>query len=309
MYKKKSIYVGVLVLFLFTLLSSCSPKMNIPPFTKLIIDVSSTVSAQYDINSDTTHEHQRTTALTYSSKRNSKLNESFPKKLLMIQQEKNEEEEKLEVGEQPMDQSNKEILEHVGTVDEEKVENEAKKVALTFDDGPHPENTLKIVELLEKYDAKATFFQLGSLVKEHPEITMAVHQAGHEVASHTWNHPDLRSASVATIEKEILLTHDMIEEVTGAKPLHFRPPYGSTNQSIQAIANQYGQKEILWTLDTLDWKTRSAQHTVQIVKEQVQSGSIVLMHDIHDSTVEAMESILQYLQSEGYEMVTVHELE
>ena len=191
---------------------------------------------------------------------------------------------------------------------EEAIIDAGKRVALTFDDGPHPVNTQKILVLLEKYNAKATFFQLGSRVDFYSSITKEVYDQGHEIASHTWDHPDLRDLSTAEVEKQIESTQQAIELVIGEKPDFFRPPYGATNQAVKEVASRFGETEILWSLDTKDWESRNPKTILKVVKSEVKDGSVILMHDIHDTTVEAVEPILKYLQAEGYEMVTLSEL-
>jgi len=188
------------------------------------------------------------------------------------------------------------------------LENVKKRVALTFDDGPHPENTQKILELLDKYEAKATFFQIGKMVDANPGITLEVFTKGHEIASHTWNHPDLITLNDNQVQAEIITTQNVIKTVIGEFPTHFRPPYGNTNDSIREIAREHGETEVLWTVDTHDWKSRDPQAILKIVQEEVQDKSVILMHDIHSTTVEAVELVLKFLDDEGYEMVTIRNL-
>ncbi|MBD8069694.1 polysaccharide deacetylase family protein [Bacillus sp. PS06] len=180
-----------------------------------------------------------------------------------------------------------------------------KRVALTFDDGPHPENTVKIVDLLERYDAKATFFMLGSRVDFYPNIVKKMAEAGHELGNHTWNHKDLTLLSSDQIELEVKDTNRIIQEATGQIPSVFRPPYGATNKSVESVI---GIPSVLWTIDTLDWKSHDPNQVLKIVQDNVKDGSIILMHDIHGSTVEAVELVLKYLQKEGYQCVTVSEV-
>lgn len=180
-----------------------------------------------------------------------------------------------------------------------------KKVALTFDDGPHPENTIKIIDLLDKYEAKATFFMLGNRVNFYPKIAAKVAEHGHELGNHTWNHKDLTKLSKDEGLKEYERTRQSIEEATGKSPTVVRPPYGAINEEVQ---NALSKPSILWTIDTLDWKSQDPDEITRIVKENVQDGSIILMHDIQSSTVQAIEPILQFLKEEGYEFVTVSEL-
>ncbi|MEK5037951.1 polysaccharide deacetylase family protein [Sporosarcina sp. FSL K6-3457] len=181
-----------------------------------------------------------------------------------------------------------------------------KKVALTFDDGPDPKVTTQILETLEKYDAKATFFMLGSRVEYYPDIAKNVKDAGHELGSHTWNHPDLTKANVEKVRDEINRTSSIIETVTGTKATAFRPPYGAVNQMVRS---QTDLPIVLWDVDTLDWKHRDPQQLLAKVMEKTKDGSIILMHDIHQATADGLDAVLAYLQSEGYVFVTVSEME
>ncbi|MCM3743576.1 polysaccharide deacetylase family protein [Sporosarcina luteola] len=181
-----------------------------------------------------------------------------------------------------------------------------KKVALTFDDGPDPKVTRQILETLQMHDAKATFFMLGSRVEYYSDIVNEMKDAGHELGNHTWNHADLTKLSPERIAKEIDKTSAMIEDVTGQKVEAFRPPYGAVND---AVNNMTGLPIVLWDVDTQDWKYRDPARILQVVKENVKDGSIILMHDIHQSTADGLDAVLLYLKSEGYDFVTVKELE
>lgn len=180
-----------------------------------------------------------------------------------------------------------------------------KRVALTFDDGPHNTNTPKILELLDKYNAKATFFMLGTRVDFYPDIAKEIVERGHEPGNHTWHHRDLTTLSKAEINLEIERTNVAIKKATGKEPILYRPPYGSINNQVREAVNK---PAILWTVDTLDWKSRNAHKVLKEVQKNVEDGSIILMHDIHDTTVEAVALVLEFLDKEGYECVTVSEL-
>lgn len=180
-----------------------------------------------------------------------------------------------------------------------------KVVALTFDDGPNPETTRIILDTLKKYNAKATFFMLGSRVSFYPEIVKEMKDEGHELGNHTWNHPDLTKSSSKKIALEINNTNDAIEKASGSKPTVFRPPYGAVNSTVRA---QTSLPVILWDVDTLDWKYRDADLLLTHVKNHVKNRSTILMHDIHASTAEGLDAVLAYLQEEGYSFVTVSEL-
>lgn len=188
--------------------------------------------------------------------------------------------------------------------DEKEIPN-AKRVALTFDDGPDPAVTMRILETLEKYDAKATFFMLGSRVEFYPEIAKNVQEAGHELGNHSWTHPDLSKASTEKIFNEINRTSSIIEEVTGEKPYSFRPPYGAFND---VVMQQTDLPVALWDVDTLDWKHRNGQQLLASIKNHVKDGSIILMHDIHPSTADGLDAAMAYLQENGFIFVPVSDL-
>ncbi len=185
------------------------------------------------------------------------------------------------------------------------VTTEKKLVALSFDDGPHPDVTPLIINILEKYNAKATFFMLGNRVQHYPEIARYVYESGHEVGNHTWNHPILTNMTEAQILKEYSMTEQAIIQAIGAPSTIFRPPYGATNALVKAaIASpQYN-----WTVDTKDWKHRSAEKLLPSVQQAVHPNAIILMHDIHLSTAHGLEAVLQFLQQEGYEFVTISQM-
>ncbi|PUB12007.1 polysaccharide deacetylase family protein [Paenisporosarcina sp. OV554] len=210
-----------------------------------------------------------------------------------------------EAGEEPIEEpDDSDASENIVVV--QPVEKGAKQVALTFDDGPDPKVTPQILATLAKYDAKATFFMLGSRVESYPEIANDVLTAGHELGNHTWTHANLTNMATDSITKEVSRTNNIIEQATGQAPTVFRPPYGAFNDD---ILNELQLPVVLWDVDTLDWKHRDAAQLLTSVKSSVHDGSNVLMHDIHLSTAQGLDSVLAYLTSEGYEFVTVSELE
>jgi peptidoglycan-N-acetylglucosamine deacetylase len=180
-----------------------------------------------------------------------------------------------------------------------------KQVALTFDDGPHPTNTLEILELLEEYNAKATFFMLGNRVEFYPDIAKVIAEKGHELGNHTWSHKDLTSLGQEEMSEEVNITNEVIQNATGEQATVFRPPYGAINDQVREVL---GIPSTLWTIDTMDWKSHDPNAVLSIVKENITDGSIILMHDIHETTVEAVELVLKFLDEEGYEFVTVSEI-
>jgi len=180
-----------------------------------------------------------------------------------------------------------------------------KRIALTFDDGPHPKVTEQILNTLDKYHAKATFFMLGSRVKNYPDIARDVLARGHEIGNHTWNHPVLTKMPMEQVLKEYTSTANEIELALNQGATVFRPPYGATNADIDA---QIPVPVVLWSIDTLDWKHRNSQLVLTYIKNNLHNNAIVLMHDIHQSTADGLDAVLAYLQSEGYEFVTVSEI-
>ena len=180
-----------------------------------------------------------------------------------------------------------------------------KRVALTFDDGPDAKVTPQVLAILKKYDAKATFFMVGTNVSKNPAIVEQVYEAGHEIGNHTWNHPKLTSLSTSAVKQEVDKTSNAIYNAIGQYPTVFRPPYGATNDKVRSVITT---PSILWSIDTLDWKHRNADKVLSYVKASAKDGSIILMHDIHQSTANGLENVILYLQKQGYEFVTVSEI-
>lgn len=177
-------------------------------------------------------------------------------------------------------------------------------VAITFDDGPS-KYTETILACLEKYDARATFFVQGKSVSGYPETIKHMSNIGCEIGNHTWSHVKLTAATSDEIKSQISGTNNAVHGITGVYPKLFRPPYGAYNNSVLSVANM---PAIMWSVDTLDWKTRNTEKTVASVKSSAKDGSIILMHDIHAPTAPAAEQIIPYLLKQGYQLVTVSEL-
>ena len=182
--------------------------------------------------------------------------------------------------------------------------NGKKAVALTFDDGPS-KHTARILNCLEANGAKATFFVVGPNVQKFGDTLRRAVSLGMEIGNHTVNHLNLKTLSEAEIKSEINTNADYIEAATGIRPKLVRPPYGNYTSNILAIANQ---PFILWSIDTLDWKTRDAQSTINSVLSSVKDGDIILMHDLYEPTAAAAETIIPELIKMGFDLVTVSEL-
>ncbi len=179
-----------------------------------------------------------------------------------------------------------------------------KLVAITYDDGPSSQ-TPRILDCLEKYGAKATFFVVGRNINKYPNALKRASSLGMEIGNHTANHPKLTSLSASGIKSEVSATDEAVISVTGVRPTLLRPPYGSYNSTVSSVA---GKPLILWSIDTLDWKTRNADSTVKEVLENVKDGSIILMHDLYSQTAEATERLVPELIKRGFKLVTVSEL-
>jgi peptidoglycan/xylan/chitin deacetylase (PgdA/CDA1 family) len=182
-------------------------------------------------------------------------------------------------------------------------------VAITFDDGPHGGQTPRLLKMLKDRGIKATFFVVGQCVAESPEVAKQIVTEGHEIANHSWSHPQLTTLSESSVRDQIDRTHNVIKQTTGVTPALLRPPYGSFTTRQRAWANSvWGYKTILWDVDSLDWKHRSPAKTESIILSQTKKGSIILCHDIHKTTVDAMPATLDALRAKGFKFVTVTEL-
>ncbi len=182
-------------------------------------------------------------------------------------------------------------------------------IAMTFDDGPHAANTPRLLDMLKERHIKATFFVVGQCVAEYPQIMKRIVAEGHEIANHSWSHPQLSSMGEGGVTDQLQKTHDAIVNATGVAPTLMRPPYGAFTANQRAWCNaKWGYKIILWDVDPLDWKVRNAEHVKSEILRHTVAGSIVLSHDIHKTTVDAMPDTLDGLIGRGFKFVTVSEL-
>ena len=182
-------------------------------------------------------------------------------------------------------------------------------IAMTFDDGPSEKLTPKLLDLLAAHHIKATFFVIGQNVVEHPEIVQRAVREGHEVENHSWSHPNLGKMSDESVRRQLKMTEDAITNACGIRPTLMRPPYGSlTLRQKHWIHDEFGYRIILWDVDPLDWKRPGAKIVTSRILQQTQPGSIVLSHDIHPGTIEAMPATLGALEAKGFKFVTVSEL-
>ncbi len=176
-------------------------------------------------------------------------------------------------------------------------------IAMTFDDGPSAENTPRLLEILKQRNIKATFFLIGQNAASNPDIVRRILADGHEIGNHSWTHPQLSKLSDDRVTTEITKTQDAIKEASGFTPTLLRPPYGAiTPRQREWIENQFGLSIILWSVDPFDWKRPGASVITQRILSQARPGAIILSHDIHKQTVDAMPATLDGLIAKGLQI-------
>lgn len=178
-------------------------------------------------------------------------------------------------------------------------------IALTFDDGPHAKNTVRILDALEKVHGRATFFVLGELVDGKSEILKRASDMGCEIGNHSFDHSNFTKLSADEMKTQLSKTSNLVKAATGKGTGLTRIPYGSVNETIRKVV---GTPMIGWSLDTRDWESRSADKVVDKVLKNVKDGDIIIMHDIYSSTADAVERLIPELRAKGYQFVTVSEL-
>lgn len=191
---------------------------------------------------------------------------------------------------------------------------DSNKVALTFDDGPDIRFTPQVLDVLDQYQAKATFFLMGARAAEHSQIVQRIYNEGHAIGNHTYWHPNLVEENLDRIRWEVTATEDAIEQILGFRTRLFRPPYGALNRDVVQLLGELGYSVILWDVDSLDWRQLGANVIADNVLANAESGSIILMHDGGDwtmdlsGTVNALHEIIPTLQGEGIDFVTIPQL-
>ncbi|MCI1694888.1 polysaccharide deacetylase family protein [Aneurinibacillus aneurinilyticus] len=188
-----------------------------------------------------------------------------------------------------------------------------KYVALTFDDGPHPVYTRKILKMLNKYQAKGTFFVTGERAHRFSSVIREMSKQGHEIGNHTFSHPSMRKITSSKLQEEIQKADDVLHSLTGEYPVCFRPPGGVLNEAVVDAAKKKHHIIVIWSRhqDTRDWSNPGVEKIVKQVVRHVQPGQIILMHDSgvnRVQTVKAVEKILALLSQQGYKFVTVSDL-
>lgn len=181
----------------------------------------------------------------------------------------------------------------------------SKKIALTFDDGPHPYYTEQLLKGLKERDVKATFFITGQNADAYPEIVKELYEDGHLIGNHTYSHTQLTGTNAEVFKQELIKTNEVIKEITGEDIIYVRPPYGSWNKEFEKELNMF---PVLWTIDPLDWCSSNVSCIVDRVCTKAEENDIILMHDQYKTTVTAAFKIIDRLKEQGYEFVTVDEL-
>lgn len=217
--------------------------------------------------------------------------------------EANEKNEKIQKKEITLKQ--KKIKKKRKKIQENKIDLDKPMIALTYDDGPYSEVTDRILNVLEKNGAKATFFVVGNRVKTYKKSVKYADKIGCEIGNHTYAHTNLSSLSNLSIKKAIEQTNREVSKVIGISPSLLRPTGGNYTSRVQESVDM---PMILWSIDTEDWKYRNKAHVEKEIIGKVKDGDIILMHDLYSSTAEASEVIIPQLVKEGYQLVTVSEL-
>lgn len=180
-----------------------------------------------------------------------------------------------------------------------------KKIALTFDDGPHPVYTLKLLDGLAQRNVKATFFIIGESAERNPEVIKRIHAEGHLIGNHTYSHVQLTCINSAKALEEIAKTNEVIASITGESIRYIRPPYGIYNETLAKSSNLI---PVIWTVDPRDWSVLNTDSVVSHVIKNVKENDVILLHDIFETSVDAALRIVDILSEQGYTFVTIDEL-
>jgi len=177
-----------------------------------------------------------------------------------------------------------------------------KLVALTFDDGPHPQHTEDLLDFLKAERVPATFFILGVQGEKHPDILSRMEKEGHQLAVHSYDHVDFTKLSLQDAQKQINQTNQVIKDATGVDATVMRPPFGAINDQ---VTKNVDMPQILWNIDTMDWKHRDANYIYNTIVKNTEDGSVILLHDIYGTSVEGAKRAIKKLKKDGYTFVTI----
>ncbi len=178
-----------------------------------------------------------------------------------------------------------------------------KVVVLSFDDGPRRETTPKVLDILKRYDVKAMFFVTGYGVRDNADLLMRMAREGHAIGTHTVTHANLRGLNREQMLREITPVNEEVEKVTRERVKYFRPPFGAYDQAVLEVLKELNLQIITWTTGSLDWQTKDPATVTRNVLDHVYPGAVVLLHDTHEHTVEALPGIIEGLRAKGYAFV------
>lgn len=192
-----------------------------------------------------------------------------------------------------------------------RVNTNEKVVALTYDDGPNPPYTNQLLEVLDDLKVKATFFLIGRNIEEHPQMSRAILEGGHELGNHSYSHEELLFRPKSFVNSEIEKTDQLLRELGVVGNIHFRAPFGYKGFVLPWLLSKLNKKHILWNVDPRDYLAKTPEEVVEMAQSQMRPGSIILLHDgggERQLTVHATKSLIQTLRAEGYRFATVSEL-
>lgn len=215
---------------------------------------------------------------------------------------KHEKEPDMKITAQKIEEDNSITVEKVL---KEREENESRKIALTFDDGPHPYYTEQLLDGLKERNVRATFFVTGEHAELYADIIERMSEEGHLIGNHTYSHMQLKKGHIDDFKKELVKTNEVISGITGEEVLFVRPPYGTWEKSLESELNMF---PVLWTIDPLDWCSNDADGIARKILSKAEENAIILMHDSYAPTVTAALYVVDELQKKGYEFVTVDEI-
>lgn len=188
------------------------------------------------------------------------------------------------------------------------VERDDPVIAVTFDASWGGSQTLAILDILDEYNAKATFYLVGIWVEKYPELVKAIHDRGHEIGNHSATHVHMTQVSESKMREELRVMSDKLEAITGQRPTLFRPPYGDYNNTVVTVSRNEGYEVIQWSVDSLDWKNKGVEDLIHRATNQVQAGDIILFHNDSKYILDALPTILKAYQEQGFRMITTSDL-
>ena len=188
------------------------------------------------------------------------------------------------------------------------VERDDRVISISFDASWGGDQTMRILDLLDEYNAKATFFLVGIWVDKYPELVKEIHDRGHEIGNHSSKHPHMTKISESRMRQELSDMAEKLEAITGEKPTLFRPPYGDYNNTVVSVARSEGYEVVQWSIDSLDWKNKGAADLIRRATTNVAPGDIVLFHNDSKYILDALPTILKTYHQQGFTLIPVGEL-